>query len=225
VEVINSGVSGFSTAEELVFLQQEGLRFRPDVVIVGFFANDLSDIVRADLYRLVDGRLSVANKTYLPAIGISNLLNSFWLYRWLSENSYIHNYLNAKATVWLRDRLASSKQEEATPGAGQAPADAKDYQDHLARALVLELYRTAREAGARFVLMDIPEPEMKASFPLGADGAGLYADGYLDMLAVLSPYDGLMDLYRPHGFRHWTEFSHLLAGIELGKLVLAWFPR
>src|SRR3954451_15931747 len=35
-EVLNTGVSGFSTAEEVVFLENEGYRYQPDVVVLGF---------------------------------------------------------------------------------------------------------------------------------------------------------------------------------------------
>ena len=35
-EVINAGVSGFSTAEALVLLENEGINDKPDVVVLGF---------------------------------------------------------------------------------------------------------------------------------------------------------------------------------------------
>ena len=42
VEVINSGTAYYATTEELFFLQHEGLRYDPDLVLVGFFiGNDL----------------------------------------------------------------------------------------------------------------------------------------------------------------------------------------
>jgi lysophospholipase L1-like esterase len=41
-EVINLGVSGYGTLQELLMLQEEGLRYDPDVVVVAFFPdNDL----------------------------------------------------------------------------------------------------------------------------------------------------------------------------------------
>jgi lysophospholipase L1-like esterase len=43
VEVINSGVPAYSIEEEVGFLELEGLRYRPDTVIVGFCWNDLND--------------------------------------------------------------------------------------------------------------------------------------------------------------------------------------
>ena len=44
VEVINAGVAGWSTGIEGLYLEHEGYRFEPDLVLVGFFiGNDLHD--------------------------------------------------------------------------------------------------------------------------------------------------------------------------------------
>ena len=89
VEVLNAGVSGFSTAEELLFLENEGFKYQPDVVIVGFNANDLEDNIKAELFRLnEDGSLSIAKKEHLPGVRIQNLIYSLPMVAWLSENSY-----------------------------------------------------------------------------------------------------------------------------------------
>ena len=98
-------------AEELIFFEQEGIKYQPDVVVLGFFVNDLSDNVRTNLYRLGDDDNLILHKNrYLPAIGIRNFLNSFWLYRWSSENSYLHNYLSNVATNFSKKRLAKKNQ-------------------------------------------------------------------------------------------------------------------
>jgi lysophospholipase L1-like esterase len=41
-EVWNLGVPGYNTAQELAYLRQVGPRYRPDLVVVGFFENDLT---------------------------------------------------------------------------------------------------------------------------------------------------------------------------------------
>jgi len=41
-EVWNLGVPGYNTAQELAYLHEVGPRYKPDVVIVGFFPNDFS---------------------------------------------------------------------------------------------------------------------------------------------------------------------------------------
>jgi hypothetical protein len=45
--VLNAGSNGWATANELIFLAKEGVRFRPDVVVVAFYiGNDVSDNYR-----------------------------------------------------------------------------------------------------------------------------------------------------------------------------------
>lgn len=44
VEVLNLGVGGYGTAQELLALQEEGLRYRPDLVVLAFYAgNDVQN--------------------------------------------------------------------------------------------------------------------------------------------------------------------------------------
>ncbi|MFO0687472.1 MAG: GDSL-type esterase/lipase family protein [Myxococcota bacterium] len=40
-QVINAGVAGYNTTQELVFLRADGLRYEPDLVTIGFYWNDL----------------------------------------------------------------------------------------------------------------------------------------------------------------------------------------
>ena len=48
VEVMNLGVGGYGTTQELVVLQEEGLRYRPDLVLLGFYlGNDVQNNSRS----------------------------------------------------------------------------------------------------------------------------------------------------------------------------------
>lgn len=40
IEVINAGVQGYGTAQELLFLREEGFRYEPDIVVLNFFAGN-----------------------------------------------------------------------------------------------------------------------------------------------------------------------------------------
>jgi lysophospholipase L1-like esterase len=40
-QVINAGVAGYNTRQELIYLTSEGLSLEPDLVVVGFYWNDL----------------------------------------------------------------------------------------------------------------------------------------------------------------------------------------
>jgi GDSL-like lipase/acylhydrolase family protein len=41
VQVLNAGVNGYNTEQEVAFIRRTGLRYQPDVVIVGFTPNDI----------------------------------------------------------------------------------------------------------------------------------------------------------------------------------------
>ena len=73
-EVINAGVSRFGTAEELVFLEEEGFKYHPDVVVLGFFANDFEDNLKAGLFEL-DGQgcLVKLKHQHIPGVRIQKL--------------------------------------------------------------------------------------------------------------------------------------------------------
>jgi len=43
VEVVNAGVSGYSTDQELLWFQNEGIKYDPDLVILVFAGNDIGD--------------------------------------------------------------------------------------------------------------------------------------------------------------------------------------
>lgn len=58
VEGVNGGVNGYGTANELALLREIGRELRPELVIVGFFLNDLTDnLAGVDAYTVRDGYL------------------------------------------------------------------------------------------------------------------------------------------------------------------------
>lgn len=46
VETINAGVGGYSPWQEFLYLEREGIRYRPDLVLVGFVLNDLTEKIQ-----------------------------------------------------------------------------------------------------------------------------------------------------------------------------------
>jgi lysophospholipase L1-like esterase len=42
IETVNSGVGGYSTSQEYLYLQQEGIKYNPDLVVLAFVLNDVS---------------------------------------------------------------------------------------------------------------------------------------------------------------------------------------
>lgn len=136
VEVINAGVSGFSTAEALVYLENEGVKYLPDVVVLGFFANDLEDNVKAGIFVLTEKGLIIKKKRHVPAGDILNVINQFGLLMWLSENSYIYSF--TFNSVWNHaKRLLLGREEAKLTTEYAIPADEMDeYQFALMASLI-----------------------------------------------------------------------------------------
>jgi hypothetical protein len=62
-DVINAGVPGYSTAQEMLLYEREGRKYRPDLVILVVVPNDLTDNLdpRGPRFRVDGGRLVVTN--------------------------------------------------------------------------------------------------------------------------------------------------------------------
>ena len=66
-EVLNTGVSGWSTDQEYLFLTDEGFRYQPDLVLLAFYTfNDPKEVVASDQYGLskpvfLDRNLTLGN--------------------------------------------------------------------------------------------------------------------------------------------------------------------
>jgi lysophospholipase L1-like esterase len=90
-QVWNLGVPGYNTSQELAYLLEVGPTFRPDLVIVGFYGNDV-----------VDNRpVSVPTRTAVAANAVKT---------WIKRSMYSFD-LYKKAYLTLRYRLRASKAE------------------------------------------------------------------------------------------------------------------
>jgi hypothetical protein len=57
-EVINAGIVGYGTDNQLAYFTHEGYKYQPDLVLLAFFTgNDITDNISQSLYELVDGHL------------------------------------------------------------------------------------------------------------------------------------------------------------------------
>jgi len=58
IEVINAGVIGYGTDNELAYFTNEGYKYRPDLVVLALFTgNDITDNIWYSLYKLEEGEL------------------------------------------------------------------------------------------------------------------------------------------------------------------------
>ncbi len=75
-EVINAGVSGYGTSQELAYLEKEGILYHPDVVVLHFFSkNDLLDNVQKAVYSF-----NPENNTFTKVERKFSFFQQFWAF-------------------------------------------------------------------------------------------------------------------------------------------------
>jgi lysophospholipase L1-like esterase len=107
VQVINAGVSGFSTSQELILLERDGPALQPDAVVVGFFINDPQDNIDKSVHS-IDGDSLVrdggAASAYSGVSRVKRVVNAIPGYEWLARNSML---VNALRRVYFASRAQS----------------------------------------------------------------------------------------------------------------------
>jgi hypothetical protein len=227
-EVINAGLSGWSTAEALVFLENEGIRYQPDAVVLGFFGNDFEDNLKSGLFSLeADGRLKEASYEHVPGVRLQNLLYSIPGMKWLGENSYFYSLLFNRVWVYFKTRLAQEAAEAGSEVDGVEYAIPtvrirSKYDIELAAALLERMHAACKERGMRFIVIDIPvRPDYQrylSSFPpLLLDRLRVKGIELVTSEALFAELDGAVDFHVRHGHSHISELAHALIGAELGR--------
>lgn len=236
-EVINAGVSGFSTAEALVFLENEGFKYEPDVVVLGFFANDFEDNLKAGLFGLdAQGQLVETKVEHIPGVRIQNVIYRVPGVKWLSENSYFYSLLFNNVWNYFKGRLgrqASARQEVPADGDGANPPDAFEYavatvsafstdQVSLAAALIERMALFCRARGIRLVVVDIPAwaggyRSASSIPPELSQRLASAAIEYIDSTSVFDSYEGVVEMHRANGHHHISDFTHAVLGVTIGQ--------
>ena len=109
-EVLNLAVSGFGEAEELITWRRKAAAYRPDVVVVFYFENDVGNNLVSGLFTLGRGGEPVpTGAEFLPGSRLQERLLAFPPTRFLFEHSRARNL--------LRNRLSATVLARATRGA------------------------------------------------------------------------------------------------------------
>jgi lysophospholipase L1-like esterase len=226
-EVLNAGVSGFGTAEALAFLENEGYRYQPDVVVLGFYANDFEDNRRAALFGLNGDRLRAVKRSYLPGVRIQNVIYALPGVAWLSENSYAYSlafngvWLSVKMAMRARARDAAARAELAQFESAVARKASYPPEDvALAAALIERMRRFCGAITARFIVVDIPRPGARYELVESLSAGLIKQVELVSSRDLLDEFDGAVELHVPHGHRHISEFTHALIAVELGRRIL-----
>lgn len=237
VEVLNAGVSGYSNAEALLYLERELLRYQPDVVMLSFFGNDLVDNVRTGLFRLEGDTLVPGAEAYVPAGRLGNFLNTHPVFNFLGEHSSAFVLLKEKATLSVRHAMVAQNEAnlaDADRGTDDPEPAGASYQERLAAALVDRMYVLARRNGAAFLLHSIASPvplreprRLAELFPIDSFDTAREGFAFVPSQPLLEPHRESDLLYHTRSHGHWTPLAHRVMGEALARTVIeaGWLSR
>ena len=229
VEVLNAGVSGYSTAEACLVLERELFRYAPDLVLVSFSGNDLVDNARTGLFRLEGERLVAAAPGYVPAGRLGDFLNRNSFVNFLSERSNAFALAKEVVTTLVKRRMVEENLAHLSRMEGEAAGapSVREMERRLAAAIFERIYAASRARGVPLVIQSIPTPtppgrdrRLLELFPLDqfdVDREGLF---FFPAKAVLDPEFERSLLYHERSHGHWTPLAHRLAGEDLARLIV-----
>lgn len=227
VEVMNTGVSGFGTAEELVFLENEGIKYHPDFVILSFFANDFQDNLTAGLFNLEkDGSLVIQKKEHIPGVNIQDVIYSLPFTKWMSENSYFYSLLFNNIWDYYKSRLNKTAFNQVTEYAIPTQEISSNYGVALTTALWKRMYNFCHKNDIKLIVVDIPMLEKGNRIESSLSHSLLstiqnYSDAYVIGDSLLADYIGVVDIHVPYGQQHISEFVHTLIGVAIAKKIVS----
>lgn len=168
IEVVNAGLSGQGTADELRYLEVFGARWEPDLVLLAFYCgNDVRDNLSDDRVTFEDGVLDVRRRKPYGWTRFEVKKTRSWL----ASHSHLYQFLRdrVKPSAWWKSLLESAGLRE------PSPPDEEDWEDfddkeiiavpepeeilrgwELTRALLDRMSGQARALGARFAVIAIP---------------------------------------------------------------------
>ena len=161
LEVVNAGVGGYGTGDELLLWQNAVAVLRPDIVLVGFFPNDARNAVDRAFFDVKDGRVVQIGEPPRPRVR--------WLYevqKFLVSRSHV-GYLVKNAALSLQaevpgpprtvdagSRTVSLLEDEDVFAVDASPRVSRGWT--LALAMLGELRRRVESQRARFAVVAFP---------------------------------------------------------------------
>jgi hypothetical protein len=241
VEFVNAGVRGWGTDQALLFLQEEGMRYAPDLVLYKWSGNDPSD--NATVHRpfrrygkpwfdLDAGGSLALRGAPVPSYPYTANLR-------VGEDGAVVEQpvgLRSQASLWLRDVLicrsafatALTRAALAFPALASSLSRAGAYRDEgdlaaepepearlfrLTTELVREMRRSSEAAGARFAMLADAGRYGRAV----REAAGLAPNDVHERFRASVPGDdAILVPYDPH----WNELGHRLYGEALAAWLL-----
>jgi lysophospholipase L1-like esterase len=219
VETVNCGVNAYGTGAAAGLLEEIGAKVAPDVVLLGFFANDYTDNLLADLlgtpaaYGVRDGYL------------FDSFSQQYFRESWLARESHLFRLLSSAWETfrvrYLHGIPSARPLKQFTPEEFQRGLDLSEKQ-------ILRMKGIANGLGARFAVVWLPadvyalagtRPEdipLQTELQRRIAAAGIPS---IDLLPVVTAEPRIGGLYLPSD-GHFTERGNHVAGRAIARWVM-----
>lgn len=157
IEVVNAGTQGYGTAQELLFLQEEGFRYQPDIVVLNVylgndFGNNHVDTAAPTkaAFSLEEGELVLHEPRHVEGMG--------FLRDEILAKSALAAAIRRSGIIGLLggQRLVADLGLVSGDGGGAADAETVRATIEVTKALVTRMARAVRERGIDFYVHLIP---------------------------------------------------------------------
>ncbi|MFN2399734.1 MAG: SGNH/GDSL hydrolase family protein [Gemmatimonadaceae bacterium] len=161
VQVVNGGVGGFGTSQELARLESRGVALQPDVVVVGFLRNDPLDDSNYGVHEMHAGIVVEKKGASRPHFGPVKA-QDIPGYAWLTSHSALLNLVRAayaKAMV-LRQSPAARRGDDVGPEGDTMGITGEDDPERrwmLTELLFARMRENVVQGGGRLIVAIIPE--------------------------------------------------------------------
>jgi len=226
-EVINAGISGYSTDQELIWFESEGVKYRPDLVVLVFCGNDeqmnrerlVYDIYFKPRFRLEGTNLVLENVPVPRARWRTRLVYG------LKRRSALARLLSDRwftlREAWCRGSAAGVGTRRGSVAIKENGTFAKEKKEEylLTRALIARLQAGAENIGAGFLVVTLPRwwtsPGTYEEFVEylrqdGHDVLDVEALAEFDFKSMTIPGDG-----------HWNAAGHRFVAEQIRKHIHA----
>jgi hypothetical protein len=218
-EVLNFGTDGYGTDQEYLQYLQEGVRSRPDYVLLVPNVGDLRNINENDLFGL-DQQGQLVRRPYRES-RLINIFNKFYTtYLILDCSERLRLWLSSAQTRILKpeyERRHNAPRFKAVSmdfSDGIITADVKKTAD-IFSAIILQMKKASEGNGSKFYVVTLPHksenPMSEFLVKLGLSPIRLY-DGF----NRIYPDE---DSYKFRNDGHWNEEGNKLAAVFLFKFL------
>ena len=220
-------------------ISQEGIKYKPDAVVLGFYANDYLDNVSSRLFSVQEGELKPESLTHIPGVKIQDFIYAVPFTQWLSENSYFYSLLFNRTWNLAKTMLRKVRQAEVAPDERAVAVSVPDnpYMLTLTEILLQRMARFCKENNILFIIADIPNwnstgAVLSSIKPQLLDKLQEAADIVHYAPTVFAPFEPPpalgaygpnekkpLPFHRTHGHRHINPRAHKIIAEAVGRSI------